>query len=255
MRRPIGTTGETGPTEGSIVAQARWRSDLRVKCSLRPSELTVYHDVSGATDVDDLIRTVSQTPLPTILVLAGIAFWILAIAGSLAGKITIDPSRRWAAGAVGSAFVGLGLILFFISEQKATQPPPPAPPSPVQQPSPSNVQLSPPPVAVVRPEPPAPAPTPAANPPPVARPGPGVNCTGSGSPDEVAICGSATLAALDRKLFDIYVTLLKRLDADQQIKLKQEEAAWVKQRSKCQSNQDCLLATYKSRIEQLQMVP
>ena len=44
-------------------------------------------------------------------------------------------------------------------------------------------------------------------------------------------------------------------DADQQIKLKQEEAAWVKQRSKCQSNQDCLFATYKSRIEQLQMVP
>lgn len=93
---------------------------MRVKCSLRPSEPTVYHDVSGATDVDDLIRTVSQTPLPTILVLAGIAFWILAIAGSLAGKITIDPSRQWAAGAVGSAFVGLGLILFFVSGQKAT---------------------------------------------------------------------------------------------------------------------------------------
>ncbi len=212
--------------------------------------------------MDDLIRTVSQTPLPTILVLAGIAFWILAIAGSLAGKITIDPSRQWAAGAVGSAFVGLGLILFFVSGQKATPPPPPAPittpsptPSPVQPPSPSNVQPSAPPVVVVRPEPPAPAPTPAPNPPPVARPGPGVNCTGSGTPDEVAICGNATLAALDRKLSDLYAMLLKRLDADQQIKLKQEEAAWVKQRGKCQSNQDCLLATYKSRIEQLQMVP
>lgn len=71
----------------------------------------------------------------------------------------------------------------------------------------------------------------------------------------MAICGNATLAALDKKLFDIYATLLKRLDADQQIKLKQEEVAWVKQRSKCQSNLDCLLATYKSRIEQLQMVP
>ena len=216
--------------------------------------------------MDDLIRTVSQTPLPTILVLAGIAFWILAIAGSLAGKITIDPSRQWAAGAVGSAFVGLGLILFFVSGQKATPPPPPEPatapsptPSPVRPPSPSNAQPSPPPVAVVRPEPPAPAPapapTPAPNPSPVARPGPGVNCTGSGAPDEVAICGNATLAALDKKLFDIYATLLKRLDADQQIKLKQEEVAWVKQRSKCQSNLDCLFATYKSRIEQLQMVP
>lgn len=38
--------------------------------------------------MSDLLGALNHTPLPTILVVAGIAFWILAIAGSLAGKIT-----------------------------------------------------------------------------------------------------------------------------------------------------------------------
>src|SRR6266581_1140101 len=63
--------------------------------------------------MNDFLSALSHTPLPTILVVAGIAFWILAIAGSVAGKITVEPGKQKTAGLVGTAFIVLGLILFF----------------------------------------------------------------------------------------------------------------------------------------------
>ena len=63
--------------------------------------------------MNDLLNTLSHTPLPTILVVAGIAFWVLAIAGSLAGKITVEPGKQKTGGFVGSSLIVLGLILFF----------------------------------------------------------------------------------------------------------------------------------------------
>ena len=41
---------------------------------------------------------IKSTPLPTVLVVAGIVFWVLAIAGSIAGKIRVRPGRQRAAG-------------------------------------------------------------------------------------------------------------------------------------------------------------
>jgi hypothetical protein len=91
--------------------------------------------------MSDLVRTLSDTPLPTILVLAGVLFWILAIAGSLAGKITVERGKQTTAGLVGTAFVALGLVLFFVpsnqsqtgkaKEVQTTGSPAPAPASPV----------------------------------------------------------------------------------------------------------------------------
>ena len=49
----------------------------------------------------DLLGAIKDTPLPTILVLAGIGFWLLAVAGSVAGKITVQSAGRWFAGLVG----------------------------------------------------------------------------------------------------------------------------------------------------------
>ncbi len=63
--------------------------------------------------MNELLGTLGSTPLPTILVVAGIMFWILAIAGSVAGKITLEPGKQRTAGLAGTAFIVLGLILFF----------------------------------------------------------------------------------------------------------------------------------------------
>ena len=48
--------------------------------------------------MDDLLGAIKDTPLPTVLVVAGIVFWVLAIAGSIAGKIRVQPGRQRAAG-------------------------------------------------------------------------------------------------------------------------------------------------------------
>src|SRR5215472_6923330 len=148
--------------------------------------------------MSDLLNTLSHTPLPTILVVAGIMFWILAIAGSVAGKITVEPSKQKAAGVVGTAFIVLGLILFFA--------PRPTDQGGSQETSDKNR----------------------------GRPSPGVNCTGTGTPDEIAICGNATLIDLDWQLYDAYQASLKRLHQHQQAKLAREAGSWVKQRGECQ---------------------
>jgi uncharacterized protein YecT (DUF1311 family) len=173
--------------------------------------------------VSDLLNALSHTPLPTILVLAGILFWVLAVAGSLAGKIEIEKSKQLTAAIVGTAFISLGLILFFFAPKAPEPMPPPAP------------ALS----SVTAPSPAATSPSPAATaPPPV-------------TPDEIKICGNATLIELDWQLHDIYQALFKRSDQHQQEQLKREENVWVQQRGRCQSDESCLIATYRSRIIQL----
>jgi uncharacterized protein YecT (DUF1311 family) len=198
--------------------------------------------------VDDLINTLSHVPLATILVVSGIGFLLLSIAGTLAGKITVEPAKQKVAGVIGAALLVLGVVLLFYSPdttpKSAQSQPPPAAPTPAQPPTPA-------------PQPPQgvqPPPPPANRPPAVARPGPGVNCTGTGTPDEVAICGSATLSELDLRLYTLFETLLRRSSPDQIIKLKQEERVWVQQRGECRGNENCLAAAYKSRIDQLELL-
>jgi hypothetical protein len=67
--------------------------------------------------MNDLLGAVKDTPLPSILVFAGIVFWILAVAGSLAGKITVQPDRQKAAGLVGTVFIAVGLLIYFVPTQ------------------------------------------------------------------------------------------------------------------------------------------
>src|SRR5262249_20859186 len=199
----------------------------------RRKERGARQDASGAICVNDLLNTLSHTPLPTILVVSGIAFWILAIAGSVAGKITVEPGKQKAAGLVGTAFIVLGVILLFA-------------PGPTNQDGSEKTTRA--------------AETTRSDSPPVnsdqsrTRPSPGVNCTATGTPDEVEICRSATLIDLDWQLYGAYQALLNRLDQNRQTKLAQEESVWVKQRGECQRDVGCLTTAYKSRIEQLQSV-
>jgi len=194
--------------------------------------------------VNDLLSTLSHTPLPTIFVVAGIMFWVLAIAGSLAGKIIVEPGNEKTAGLVGTAFIILGLMLLFFVPSPTNQSGPEAtlkPPQTPVFPAPSQI-AEPAPVQTIAPRPAEQT---------SARPSPGVNCTGTGTPDEVVICGSARLADLDWQLHNVYQALLKQLDPVRQKTLVNEENAWVKLRGGCKSDESCLTALYTSRISQL----
>jgi hypothetical protein len=78
--------------------------------------------------MNDLLSTIKGISLPTVFVWAGIAFWVLAIAGSLAGKITVEPGKQKIAGVVGSVFIVLGLVLDYFPIRDIPEPTPnPAP--------------------------------------------------------------------------------------------------------------------------------
>jgi hypothetical protein len=88
--------------------------------------------------MDAFLSAIQNTPLPTIFVVAGILFWVLAIAaGSVAGKITIRPDRQWAAGILGSVFIVAGMVLYIVptGHTPLTQP---APAPSTTQPQDSN---------------------------------------------------------------------------------------------------------------------
>jgi uncharacterized protein YecT (DUF1311 family) len=258
-----------GARGNSRLPRSKTRSSSRTSCAtkctfvrarLHYRQATRYFRATraGATRVSDILTAISHTPLPTILVLAGIGFWILAVAGSLAGKITVQPGMQKTAGAVGTTFLVLGVILlFYAPDHTANQSGPEATLKP-QQPTAPATELTKDTQATtsataqkVGPIPgeikPAPKPDQ-----PHAVPSPGVNCTGTGTPDEIEICRSAPLKELDWQLFYLYRDLLNRLDKSQQTKLAHEESAWVKQRGECKSDENCITAQYKLRISQLQ---
>ena len=72
--------------------------------------------------MDSIIGLLKDTPIPTILVVSGIVFLFLALAGSVAGKLEMPPARqKWSAFA---SFVLLtaGLLLYILPGS-ARQPP------------------------------------------------------------------------------------------------------------------------------------
>ncbi len=62
--------------------------------------------------MDSIISLLKDTPIPTILVLSGIVFLFLALAGQIAGKLEIPPTRQKWAAAAGAVFLGAGLLLY-----------------------------------------------------------------------------------------------------------------------------------------------
>jgi hypothetical protein len=205
------------------------------------------NDLSERPSLIDFINTLSQFPVATLFILAGIGFLLLSIAGSLAGKITVEPAKQKIAGAIGVALIALGVMYPFLA------PDTPRPAQPGPSPAASAIAVAPaqPPARVEPPTPVAVQPTPPNPTPGIAGggPGPGVNCTGTQT--EAAICGSAALSALDRELFAIYWALYNKSNDAQQKQLKNEEIVWVAQRDRCQRNESCIETTYRSRIEQL----
>lgn len=74
------------------------------------------------------------------------------------------------------------------------------------------------------------------------------DCRKAKADDEIAICGDAGLAAMDRQLGQLYGATMKTI-ADPQA-LKQSESDWLIARHMCNSDVECLRHSYGARIGQ-----
>jgi hypothetical protein len=79
--------------------------------------LIVSNKLAQEDDMLDFLNTLKDTPIPTILVVAGIVFILLAIAGQL--EILKTPPlvslwQKWLAGTVGSLFLIAGLLIYLL---------------------------------------------------------------------------------------------------------------------------------------------
>jgi hypothetical protein len=193
----------------------------------------------------EIVKAISQTPLPTIFVIAGIVCWMLAIAGSIAGQITVEPSKRVTAQVAGTVFIILGLALLFLPPraESETEKEKPASTTGTSSAGPSTASTTASPGPIFR------TPVPASSNLARARPNREVNCNGTS--DEVAICNDARLIELDWQLHDLYLEKSRGMDQTQQSKLMGDEKLWLRQRGLCASNTDCLVNAYNLRISQL----
>lgn len=62
----------------------------------------------------DFVKLVQGTPVPTILIVAGIFFLFLSIAGGFSGKINVPPARQKLAAIVGGIMLAIGLGMYFV---------------------------------------------------------------------------------------------------------------------------------------------
>jgi hypothetical protein len=63
-------------------------------------------------DLFELLNSLKDTSLPNILVIAGILFLVLAIAGGITGQIKVqEASRKWSA-LLGGAFLIIGILIY-----------------------------------------------------------------------------------------------------------------------------------------------
>jgi hypothetical protein len=66
--------------------------------------------------INAFIAALKDTPIPTILVVAGIVFLLLSIAGQLAGRITVPPERQRQATIIGGLLVVVGVALHLVPQ-------------------------------------------------------------------------------------------------------------------------------------------
>jgi len=82
--------------------------------------------------MEAILFEVARTPLPTILVMAGIAFMFLAIVGNFGAKVVVNPKKQRLAALLGSVLLLGGVALYFL--RAPTAPIPPSPPAPAPAP-------------------------------------------------------------------------------------------------------------------------
>jgi hypothetical protein len=83
---------------------------------------------SGRCVMDALMAALKDTPIPTILVVAGVVFLLLSIAGQLAGRIVVPPERQRQAAIIGCLLLVVGVVLHVApplrSSSKSSEVPP-----------------------------------------------------------------------------------------------------------------------------------
>jgi hypothetical protein len=70
--------------------------------------------------METLVSALKHTPIPTIFVISGIFFLILAVADQIAGKVVIDPSRRRSAVVIGLFLLVVGVALQFVPRSRSS---------------------------------------------------------------------------------------------------------------------------------------
>lgn len=104
---------------------------------------------------------------------------------------------------------------------------------------------------------PAPAAPGAAPPQASAGASPSFDCAKATAPVEKLICGDAGLAASDRKVAELYAALLKNVSADDAVKQRTAQRAWLNQRNACGTNRDakgCTTEIYQRRVVELSIM-
>jgi hypothetical protein len=64
----------------------------------------------------EIIKALKDTPIPTILVVAGIVFLLLAVAGQIAGKVNVPRDRQRLSMLIGVILIVLGAIIYMIPQ-------------------------------------------------------------------------------------------------------------------------------------------
>jgi hypothetical protein len=68
----------------------------------------------------EILTTLKATPIPTLLIVAGLVFLLLGVSGGFAGKVQVPASRQRTASIIGGVLVVIGLLVnFFGSPQDA----------------------------------------------------------------------------------------------------------------------------------------
>lgn len=64
--------------------------------------------------MSEVVAVLKDAPIPTLLVVGGMVFLVLAVAGPIAGKIEIPPERQKWAGGIGTILLISGLVLYLL---------------------------------------------------------------------------------------------------------------------------------------------
>ena len=85
-----------------------------------------------------IITALKDTPVPTILIVGGLLFLLLAIASRFAGQIEVPPTRQMWAGLIGVLLLLTGLVLYIVPQATASSTPT-IPPTATPTPSPTSL--------------------------------------------------------------------------------------------------------------------
>jgi len=77
------------------------------------------------------------------------------------------------------------------------------------------------------------------------------NCRLADKPDEVLICQSPELSALDDRMSSLYFTLRNRVYGLQRAALEQQQSAWLRRRFACGRDYRCVEGAYLNQIQVL----